>query len=57
MVDLVYYQPMVMSLPLNGNVFEIETNEPKKTLLEKIKYELERVFQKYRSSSKTKIKG
>ena len=44
-------------LSSNGNVIEIQTNEPKKTLLEKIKYELERVFQKYRSSSKIKIKG
>jgi Icc-related predicted phosphoesterase len=31
-------------LSANGNVFEIETNQPKKTLIQKIKYELGRIF-------------
>jgi hypothetical protein len=31
-------------LSSNGNVFEIETNQPKKTLIQKIKYELGRIF-------------
>ena len=40
-------------LSSNGNVIEIKT---KKSIFEKIKYELERVLQKYRSSSQTKVK-
>jgi Icc-related predicted phosphoesterase len=39
-------------LSANGNVFEIETNQPKKTLIQKIKYELGRVFHKYSRAGK-----